>query len=104
MSITGHTVGANVTVTTSGIIRNSFSGRASVAEGKNWSGTTNKNLTSWVQDDANTSIDVDCANGGCDTNFWLELKTNAGSGSVNYRLGTKLNSASTTWVHLVIVR
>lgn len=78
--------------------RNAFSGRASVAQGKNWgnSGTV-RDLTGWVRDDKSVSIDVDCANTGCDTNYWLELRTDVGSGETGYWTGVSKNGGSIKW-------
>ncbi len=78
--------------------RNEFSGRASVANGTTWGSSGNvRDLTGWTQENKSVSINVDCANTGCNTNFWLELKTIKGSGSTGYWTGISKNGGAISW-------
>lgn len=63
--------------------RNSFTGQARVYNGNNSSGTPSKS-TGYVKADTSVSQDVDCANAGCNVSYYLDLKTNSGSGSTTY--------------------
>ncbi len=102
LSISSHTVGADVTVMTKNVIRNKFSAQASVAEGTNWSGTTNRGLTGYYphSNGSTTSktINIDCVNAGCNANLWLQLKRDAGTGSTNYRIKSSTNGVSSAWL------
>ena len=83
-------------------VRNKFSGQASVAEGTDWNGTTNRAVTGYYPhasgSKTSTSIDINCKNAGCRTNFWLQLKRDAGTGSTDYRIKSSTNGVSSAWL------
>ena len=93
-----HGVRADVTVKTYDIIRNEFAAQASVAEGVNWSDTSNRKATGFVEEPTSRSIDIDCLNSGCKTNLWLQLRTIKGDGSTRYRIGKSENGSSVAWI------
>lgn len=76
---------------------NNFEAQASVAEGTNWTGTSNRAVTGWVTGDKSVSINVECKNDGCNTNFWLQLRSKTSSSSTNYQIGESSNGGNTTW-------
>ena len=83
-------------------VRNKFSGQASVAEGTDWNGTTNRAVTGYYPhasgSGTSTSININCENAGCQANFWLQLKRDAGSGSTSYRTKSSTNGNGTAWI------
>ena len=86
----------DVTVKTTAI-RNSFSAQASVAEGTDWYGTSNRKATGYVSDDKSVSIDVDCENTGCSANYWLELSRDSGNGNTYYWTSETTNGNNPSW-------
>lgn len=57
--------------------KRAFSARASVAQGSDWN-SSNRAKTEFTNSGGSVSIDVDCANEGCNVNYWLELRRDMG--------------------------